>query len=143
MMISVVFMEVLHLNLIPKQTVNVFSFSFLFCEYMIDVANFLFVLSDCFPSVGNANAQVLQYESASRYVDTGCKYEEFYESYLKIDGHSGDKTQEKNLKSCFSFNDKSLQPSSSPQRKQSTVIMLSYKRKSMDGNEKPDFCLGK
>lgn len=100
------------------------------------------MLSDCFPLVGNANTQVVQYESTSRYVDTGCKYEEFYESYLKIDGHSGDKAQEKNLKSCFSFNDKSLQASSSPQRKQSTVIMLSYKRKSIDGNEKSDFCMG-
>ncbi|KAF3431527.1 hypothetical protein FNV43_RR26258 [Rhamnella rubrinervis] len=104
--------------------------------------DFSSVHGDCFPLVGNANTQVVQYESASRYVDTGCKYEEFYESYLKIDGHSGDKAQEKNLKSCFSFNDKSLQPSSSPQRKQSTVIMLSYKRKSIDGNEKSDFCVG-
>ncbi|KAH9709705.1 DUF1336 domain-containing protein [Citrus sinensis] len=33
-----------------------------------------------------SNGQLLQYETASRFVDTGSKYEEFYESYLKIDG---------------------------------------------------------
>lgn len=111
------------------------------------MVNGVFWLSDCFPLVGNAignipNTQVVQYESASCYVDTGCKYEEFYESYLKIDGHHpADKAQENNLKSCFSFNDKN-QTSASPQKKQSTVIMLSYKRKSIDGNEKTDFCKG-
>nr|XP_048318750.1 uncharacterized protein LOC107409153 isoform X2 [Ziziphus jujuba var. spinosa]XP_048318751.1 uncharacterized protein LOC107409153 isoform X2 [Ziziphus jujuba var. spinosa]XP_048318752.1 uncharacterized protein LOC107409153 isoform X2 [Ziziphus jujuba var. spinosa]XP_048318753.1 uncharacterized protein LOC107409153 isoform X2 [Ziziphus jujuba var. spinosa]XP_048318754.1 uncharacterized protein LOC107409153 isoform X2 [Ziziphus jujuba var. spinosa] len=109
--------------------------------------DFSSVHGDCFPLVGNAignipNTQVVQYESTSCYVDTGCKYEEFYESYLKIDGHHpGDKAQENNLKSCFSFNDKN-QTSASPQKKQSTVIMLSYKRKSIDGNEKTDFCKG-
>ncbi|PON79603.1 hypothetical protein PanWU01x14_008350 [Parasponia andersonii] len=85
--------------------------------------------------IGNIpNTQLVQYESASRFVDSGCKYEEFYESYLKIDGAT-----------TTHFNDKSYQPSSSPQvqpqrKQQSTFIMLSYKRKSVDGNEKTEFC---
>ncbi|KAL5553709.1 hypothetical protein UlMin_041110 [Ulmus minor] len=113
--------------------------------------DFSSVHGDGFPLASNAignipNTQLLQYEqSASCYVETGCKYEEFYESYLKIDGAA----QENNLKSCLpcllpsvSFNDKNLQPSSSPQHPQrkSTLIMLSYKRKSLDGNEKTEFC---
>ncbi|XP_062162025.1 uncharacterized protein LOC133869065 [Alnus glutinosa] len=112
--------------------------------------DFSSVHGDFFPSVGNAT-QLLQYESASCFVDSGCKYEGFYGSYLKIDGgahNSGEKTQENNVKSCLpgllpsvSFNDKS-QPLSSPpsQRKQSAVIMYSYKRKSVDGNEKTEYC---
>lgn len=94
---------------------------------------------------------MLQYESASCFVDSGCKYEGFYGSYLKIDGgaqNSGEKTQENNVKSCLpgllpsvSFNDKGQHLSSPPpQRKQSAVIMYSYKRKSVDGNEKTEYC---
>ncbi|XP_042500236.1 uncharacterized protein LOC122078348 [Macadamia integrifolia] len=177
--------------------------------------DFISVHGDCFPSVGNvvgniSNSQVLQYESASCYVDTGCKYEGFYESYLKIDGgkavnkeeyneadgfpvasaqgyelsylgkanevcmkrkkvlddpygsfnglkedkqDSEEKSQENNLKSClprlvptFSFNDKN-QPPASPvaqsQKKKSTVIRLSFKRKSCDGDEMIEFCSSK
>ncbi|KAL2349203.1 hypothetical protein Fmac_003203 [Flemingia macrophylla] len=86
------------------------------------------VHGDCFPFGSNAlgsgpNTQVLQYESAS-FVDSGCKYEGFYESYLKIDGgncKSGEKTQENNSK-------------------QSTVIMLSVKRTSIDGYDKTEKC---
>lgn len=87
------------------------------------------VHGDCFPFSTNAlgngsNTQVLQYESAS-FVDSGCKYEGFYESYLKIDGgncKNGEKTQENNSK-------------------QSTVIMLSVKRTSIDGyDNKTDSC---
>lgn len=81
-------------------------------------------LTDCFPFVGNAlggvsNTQLLHYESASCFVDSGCKYEEYYESYLKIDGgicKNGEKTQENSSK-------------------QSTVIMYSVTRKSTDGND--------
>nr|AFK44796.1 unknown [Lotus japonicus] len=79
------------------------------------------VHGDCFPFVGNAlggvsNTQLLQYESASCFVDSGCKYEEYHESYLKIDGgicKNGEKTQENSSK-------------------QSTVIMYSVTRKSTD-----------
>ncbi|XP_019433392.1 PREDICTED: uncharacterized protein LOC109340225 isoform X1 [Lupinus angustifolius] len=89
--------------------------------------DFSSVHGDCFPFTGNAlgsvsNTQLLQYESASCIVDSGCKYEEFYESYLKIDGgnhKSGDKTQESSSK-------------------QSTVYMLSVKRQSVDVNEKSE-----
>ncbi|BBH00284.1 hypothetical protein Prudu_010234, partial [Prunus dulcis] len=47
-------------------------------------------LNDDFPlasnPVGNiSNGQVLQYERSARFVDNGCKYEE-YQSYMKIDG---------------------------------------------------------
>ncbi|KAG6712953.1 hypothetical protein I3843_05G118800 [Carya illinoinensis] len=112
--------------------------------------DFSSVHGDCIPTVGNAT-QLLQYESASCFVDTGCKYEEFYGSYLKIDGgiHNPlEKTQENNLKSCLPgllppviVNDKSQPMSSSPppQRKQAAVIMYSYKRKSVDGNEKTEY----
>lgn len=82
-------------------------------------------MSDGFPLAGNIpNGQLVQYESASCIVDNGCKYEGFYESYLKIDGnarHSVEKTQ-------VSFNEKNP--------KQPAVIMLSYKRKSIDESEK-------
>ena len=115
---------------------------------------FFFWLSDGFPLTSNpiANTQLLQYESASRIVDTRRKYEEFYESYLKIDGASSfpaEKAQENTLKSCaprvvpsLSFNDKNQSISSPqhPHRKQSTLIMLSYKRKSVEGNEKTEIC---
>lgn len=115
--------------------------------------DFSSVHGDGFPLASNPignipSTQLLHYESASCFVDSGSKYEEFYESYLKIDGataFSSEKTQENNLKSCIprllpsvSFNDKN-QSVSSP-RKQSTLIMLSYKRKSIDGNEKTEFC---
>ncbi|XP_010258683.1 PREDICTED: uncharacterized protein LOC104598353 [Nelumbo nucifera] len=58
--------------------------------------DFSSVHGDCFPSVGNAignisSAKLLQYEAASCYVDNRCKYEEFYESYLKIDGGKAEK----------------------------------------------------
>ncbi|KAM1922362.1 hypothetical protein ACFX15_020429 [Malus domestica] len=86
--------------------------------------DFCSVHGDGFPLAGNIpNAQLLQYESASCIVDNGCKYEGFYESYLKIDGnarHSVEKTQ-------VSFNDKS--------QKNPAVIML-YKRKSVDDSER-------
>ena len=70
------------------------------------------------------NTQLLQYESASCIVDSVHKYEEFYESYLKIDGgncKSGERTQESSSK-------------------QSTVIMLSVKRTSIDGHDKTESC---
>ncbi|KAK7368173.1 hypothetical protein VNO80_10197 [Phaseolus coccineus] len=87
--------------------------------------DFSSVHGDCFPFTSNAltngpNTQLLQYETASCFVDSGGKYEGFYESYLKIDGancKNGEKTQETNSK-------------------QSTVIMLSVKRSSIDGYDK-------
>jgi hypothetical protein len=86
-------------------------------------------LPDSFSSVGNAT-QLLQYESASCFVDSGRKYEGFYGSYLKIDGgahNTGEKTLEN-------------QPLSPAQRKQSAVILYSYKRKSIDRIEKTEYC---
>uniref|UniRef100_A0A2N9J5I1 Protein ENHANCED DISEASE RESISTANCE 2 C-terminal domain-containing protein n=1 Tax=Fagus sylvatica TaxID=28930 RepID=A0A2N9J5I1_FAGSY len=68
---------------------------------------------DSFSSVGNAT-QLLQYESASCFVDSGRKYEGFYGSYLKIDGgahNTGEKTLEN-------------QPLSPAQRKQSAASWL-------------------
>lgn len=54
----------------------------------------IFCLSaDRYSSAGAATAgsfssgQLLQYESSSHYVDGKCKYEEYHESYVKIDGH--------------------------------------------------------
>lgn len=86
---------------------------------------FLYGWTDGFPFAGHAignvpNTQVLQYESSSCFVDSGCKYEEFYESYLKID-NNGEKTQDSNST-------------------QSTVIMLSVTRQSIDTVEKSELC---
>lgn len=103
------------------------------CERELVILTLVNCLSDGFPPmvVGNGignipNSQLVQYESAACIVDNGGKYEGFYESYLKIDGggarHSVEKTQ-------VSFNDKN-------QPKQSAVIMLSYKRKSVDNPER-------
>lgn len=61
----------------------------------------------------NSNTQLVQYESSSCFVDSGCLIEEYYESYLKID-EAQDETNSK----------------------QSTVIRVSVKRTSVDGNEK-------
>lgn len=89
------------------------------------VVIFLCGWTDGFPFAGHAignvpSTQVLQYESSSCFVDSGCKYEEFYESYLKID-NNGEKTQDSNST-------------------QSTVIMLSVTRQSIDTIEKPELC---
>ncbi|KDO83044.1 hypothetical protein CISIN_1g011095mg [Citrus sinensis] len=94
------------------------------------------VHGDTFPSVGTpighiSNGQLLQYETASRFVDTGSKYEEFYESYLKIDGGKTDRE-------CKGTNDSGEK--NHENRKKSTVIMLSVKRKSYDGEAATGFC---
>lgn len=52
--------------------------------------DFISVLGDGFPSVGNAignksSGQLLQYERSACLKDSRCKYEEYHESYLKID----------------------------------------------------------
>ncbi|CAL9028387.1 unnamed protein product [Prunus brigantina] len=54
-----------------------------------------FLYTDGFPlasnPVGNiSSGQVLQHERSARFVDNGCKYEE-YQSYMKIDGGKSDK----------------------------------------------------
>lgn len=84
--------------------------------------DFSSVHGDGFASVSNAvankqNTQMVQYGAASCFVDSGCKYEEYYESYLKIDGGApngdgSEKTQES--------------------RRTSAVIMLSVMRKSCE-----------
>ncbi|KAF8399539.1 hypothetical protein HHK36_015406 [Tetracentron sinense] len=61
-----------------------------------DDDDFISVNGDCFPSAENAidnfsSGQVLQYESSSCFVDTRSKYEEFYKSYLKVDGGNTEK----------------------------------------------------
>ena len=68
-----------------------------------------FSFPDGFPSVGNgigniSSGQVLQYESSSCFVDGKCKYEEYHESYLKIDGDkiSKDELKESNRFSLLS-----------------------------------------
>uniref|UniRef100_A0A5B7B0P1 Protein ENHANCED DISEASE RESISTANCE 2 C-terminal domain-containing protein n=1 Tax=Davidia involucrata TaxID=16924 RepID=A0A5B7B0P1_DAVIN len=49
--------------------------------------DFSSVHGDCFPNI--SNGQVLQYETSSCFVDNKCKYKEYHESYLKIDGGKG------------------------------------------------------
>ncbi|KAF7828013.1 DUF1336 family protein [Senna tora] len=120
--------------------------------------DFISVHGDCFPFTGNAlgsvpNTQLVQYESASCFGNSGCNtYEGFYESYLKIDGgnyKNGEKLQENNSKSCLplllppvNFNDMNHAPSNGQpsQITQSTVIMVSVKRTSVDGNDKAGLC---
>ncbi|KAK7362409.1 hypothetical protein VNO77_04520 [Canavalia gladiata] len=102
--------------------------------------DFISVYGDCFPCMGNAlgsvpNNQLLQYESASCFVDSGCKYEGFYENYFKVDGGNYKNGE-------VTFKDTNLSPTS-PQtspRKQPAVFMLPVKRKSIDGNEKTELC---
>ncbi|OMO71928.1 hypothetical protein COLO4_27956 [Corchorus olitorius] len=86
------------------------------------------VYADAFPTIGNiSNAQLVQYESTSCFVDNGSQYEGYYESYSALkevkDGTVDmvEKTQESRKKS-------------------STVIMLSVKRKSFEGDAIEEFC---
>ncbi|KAA8530400.1 hypothetical protein F0562_005109 [Nyssa sinensis] len=46
--------------------------------------DFSSVHGDCFPNI--SSGQVLQYETSSCFVDNKCKYKEYHERYLKIDG---------------------------------------------------------
>ncbi|EEF32384.1 conserved hypothetical protein [Ricinus communis] len=61
------------------------------------------VLGDRFSSVSSAignlsSGQVVQYESSSCYMDGKGKYEEYHESYVKIDGHKTGKEEYKESK---------------------------------------------
>lgn len=117
-----------------------------------DDNDFSSVHGDSVPSIGNGpNAQLLQYESTSCFIDTGSMYEGFYESYLKIDGGAQNfeyTSQEFNMNTCLpclppSVNYNEKNHSSSPQPaniKKSAVIMLSVKRKSVDGYERTEYC---
>lgn len=117
--------------------------------------DFISVHGDCFPPVGNAtghkqNTQMLQYGAASCFVDAGCKYEGFYESYLKMDGGGpkGDEVSSKIKKAlddpCGNFKGlkegmHDLAEKTQECRRKSKVIMLSLKRKSCDGEETTEF----
>ncbi|KAA8547954.1 hypothetical protein F0562_004383 [Nyssa sinensis] len=139
--------------------------------------DFTSVHGDGFPNI--SSGQVLQYETSSCFVDNKCKYKEYHERYLEIDGEefctkrkkkldrsygsfncvkedrydSAEKTQGNILKSglrrlvpSVSFNDKIINaPSLGPQsqRKKSAVIRLSFKRKSVDGEETNEYCASK
>ncbi|XP_027347470.1 uncharacterized protein LOC113858879 isoform X2 [Abrus precatorius] len=83
------------------------------------------------------SASIIESDSDDDFIslpgDSGCRYEGFYESYMKVDGgnyKSGEVT----------FIDTNHSPSSpqQSQRKQPGVFMLSVKRKSIDGNEKTE-----
>lgn len=58
--------------------------------------NILFLILDGFPMTGNetgnvSSGQMIQFESSSRVVDGNHTYEEYHESYLKIDGGKPEK----------------------------------------------------
>ncbi|XP_012441413.1 uncharacterized protein LOC105766481 [Gossypium raimondii] len=66
---------------------------------------FISVFGDGFPTMGTAignisSAQVLQYGASSCFVEGKCKYEQYHESYLKIDGGrlSKEETRESNAR---------------------------------------------
>ncbi|KAJ8760890.1 hypothetical protein K2173_021928 [Erythroxylum novogranatense] len=117
--------------------------------------DFISVHGDGFSSVSTAtgykpNSQLLEYGTASHFVDTGSKYEGFYESYLKIDGggSKGDDILTKRKKAfddaLESFNGledgaHEVMERNQEIRKKSTVITLSLKRKSCDGGETTEF----
>ena len=145
MMISAVFMEV-KVKTSFSTANNFFHISF------TKIVTLCFEMADCFPSIGNApNAQLLQYESTSCFIDNGSTYEGFYESYLKIDGGAQNfeyTSQEFNMNSCLpclpppvSCNEKNHSSNPQPANiKKSAVIMLSVKRKSVDGYETTEIC---
>ncbi|GAV79221.1 DUF1336 domain-containing protein [Cephalotus follicularis] len=118
--------------------------------------DFISVHGDGFPCVGDAigrisNGQLLQYESASCFLDNRWKYEGFYERYLKIDGGKAEqllsKDKYKKVLSDPYGSFKGLKDGAhdsgekhQENRKKSTVIMVSLKRKSVEGDKKTEFC---
>ncbi|XP_015584480.2 uncharacterized protein LOC8289162 isoform X1 [Ricinus communis] len=121
--------------------------------------DFISIHGDGFPTVCSTigqkpSAQVLQYGAASCFVDTGSKYEGFYESYLKIDGGvpKSDEISTKTKKvmddsygSFKGLKELSYETGEKVQenRRKSTVIMISLKRKSCDRDERTQFSAGR
>lgn len=117
--------------------------------------DFISVHGDGFPTIGSTigqkpSTQVLQYGSSSHFVDTGSKYEGFYESYLKIDGgvSKGDdfatmtmKVVDDSYGSCKALKELTCESGEKVQenRRKSTVIRVSLMRKSCEGEEKTQF----
>lgn len=89
------------------------------------------LFADSFSTLGQkSNGQLLQYETASCFVDTGSTYEGFYETYVKIDGGKTDKVSTKDDSVEKSFEN----------RKKAAVIRLSVTRKSIDGGQTTEVC---
>ncbi|KAL5739122.1 hypothetical protein ACOSQ2_028302 [Xanthoceras sorbifolium] len=76
--------------------------------------DFISVHGDGFPLTGNTignipSGQMLQFESSSRFVDGKGKYEEYHESYFKIDGSKKENNLSKNEKDLNKFTGLSTQ----------------------------------
>ncbi|KAK7266467.1 hypothetical protein RIF29_19111 [Crotalaria pallida] len=53
--------------------------------------DFTSIHGDAFPLVSSTTGQVVQYERSSCILDNNCQYEEYHQSYLKVDGGMSDR----------------------------------------------------
>ncbi|KAK7400691.1 hypothetical protein VNO78_11957 [Psophocarpus tetragonolobus] len=87
---------------------------------------------DDFFSVQGGNNTL--YENASCFVDSGCRYDESYDSYFKRGKY---KSEEVNFSD---MNHSPISPLPSQRKQPPAVFMLSVRRESTDGSDKNELC---